>query len=198
MSGNRVIADTEGVTPCFHYPIASQHRGGGRGRVARCCARKLLGRKARRESAGEGMVRCGWDGGAGARRNALLRDGSAWGRQRVRAVWEREVGVVHDSARGEVDDGMRCWGAGDRVIFGWDVHLGSVSDERRRRVGRDALRCPIPRLVWADVHEGQGAECQRNAGRRGVGSPGRAGSAVRASLRAYNGATSTGRARVRG
>ena len=112
------------------------------------------------------MVRCGWDGGAGARRNALLRDGSAWGRQRVRAVWEREVGVVHDSARGEVDDGMRCWGAGDRVIFGWDVHLGSVSDERRRRVGRDALRCPIPRLVWADVHEGQGTECQRDAGRK--------------------------------
>ena len=194
MSGNRVIADTEGVTPCFHYPIASQHRGGGRGRVARCCARKLLGRKARRESAGEGMVRCGWDGGAGARRNALLRDGSAWGRQRVRAVWEREAGVVHDSARGEVDDGMRCWGAGDRVIFGWDVHLGSVSDERRRRVGRDA-RSVVPYPGWCGqtCTRGRGQSVSEtrvgSVGSLGPGGAGRAGSAVRASLRAYDGAT---------
>ena len=78
----------------------------------------------------------------------------------------------------------------ERNKFGAMVKpMGSVGDERRRQVGRDALHCPVPRLVWADVHEGQGAECQRNAGRRGVGSPGRAGSAVRAALRVDKGAT---------
>ena len=85
--------------------------------------------------------------------NALLRHGSAWNRQRIRVRQVVKVEVTLDSVRGEVD-GLRCWGAGDRVVIGWDVYLRSVGDERRRQIGRGALRCLVPRLVWADVREG--------------------------------------------
>ena len=45
------------------------------------------------------------------------------------------------------------------MIFGWDVHLGSVSDERRRRVGRDArARSVVPYPGWC------GQTCTRGRG----------------------------------
>ena len=67
--------------------------------------------------------------------------------------------------RREVGGDLWCSGAGDWAIFGWDVHLRSVGDERRRQDGHGALGCLIPKLVWAAVHAGQGTEGQRNAGR---------------------------------
>ena len=160
--------------PCFGLVLrgaghafrgAMGHGGGGRGRVARCSVRKRAEREGRRERAGDETVYCARAGVVDECRNVLLGDGSARDRQRARFVRQGEVEARHGTVRREVGGDLWCSGAGDWAIFGWDVHLRSVGDERRRQDGHGALGCLIPKLVWAAVHAGQGTEGQRNAGR---------------------------------
>ena len=141
---------------------AARLEGGIRGRRRRQASKlkcAMLGeRRVRRGEAQPGGGRCWWPG-IGARwttsGHLIARRARFWFADHAFALPAHGQRVV-----------LYCSGAGDRANFGWDAHLRSVGDERRRQVGRDALHCPIPSCSRAGVHAGRRKECQRNAGRR--------------------------------